>query len=147
MHGIECSLFYSVFDPVDEVMCLVTVCDWLCLRFIITGIACCNFTSSRLGVWIPGRTYVKKYTLSCILCVKIYFSLDSDSKYHEDQDKKGLHFYRSRKCPKWRKPRWPPTYIKINIFTNNFATTYTRNIKNMSILMFSGTRKPILSFF
>ena len=29
-------------------------------------------------------------TLSCILSVKIDFSLDSDSKYHEDQEKKGL---------------------------------------------------------
>ena len=31
-------------------------------------------------------------TLSCILSVKIDFSLDSDSKYHEDQEKKELHF-------------------------------------------------------
>ena len=31
-------------------------------------------------------------TLSCILSVKIDFLLDSDSKYHEDQEKKGLHF-------------------------------------------------------
>ena len=31
-------------------------------------------------------------TLSCILSVKIDFSLDSDSKYHEDQEKRGLHF-------------------------------------------------------
>ena len=30
--------------------------------------------------------------------------------------------------------------------TNNFATTYAREINNMSILMFSGMRKPILSF-
>ena len=36
-------------------------------------------------------------TLSCILSVKIDFSLDSDSKYHEDQEKKGLHFFLSRK--------------------------------------------------
>ena len=35
---------------------------------------------------------------------------------------------------------------KINIFTNNFATTYARNINNMSIFMFSGVRKPIFSF-
>ena len=35
-------------------------------------------------------------TLSCILSVKIDFSLDSDSKYHEDQDKKGLHFFKGR---------------------------------------------------
>ena len=35
-------------------------------------------------------------TLPCILSVKIYFSLDSDSKYHEDQEKKGLHFSISR---------------------------------------------------
>ena len=31
--------------------------------------------------------------LSCILSVKIDFSLDSDSKYHEDQEKKGLHIF------------------------------------------------------
>ena len=35
-------------------------------------------------------------TLSCNLSVKIYFSLDSDSKYHEDQEKKGLHFFIGR---------------------------------------------------
>ena len=35
-------------------------------------------------------------TLTCILSVKIYFSLDSDSKYHEDQEKKGLHFFIAR---------------------------------------------------
>ena len=31
-------------------------------------------------------------TLSCNLSVKIDFSLDSDSKYHDNHDKKGLHF-------------------------------------------------------
>ena len=31
-------------------------------------------------------------TLSCDLSVKIDFSLDSDSKYYEDQEQKGLHF-------------------------------------------------------
>ena len=61
--------------------------------------------------------------------------------------KKGIaFFYQSRKCPKWRNPRWPPTYIKINILTNNFATTYARDINNMSIIMFPGMRKPIISF-
>ena len=35
-------------------------------------------------------------TLSCDLSVKINFSLDSDSKYHEDQEKKGLHFFIGR---------------------------------------------------
>ena len=65
-------------------------------------------------------------TLSCKSSLKIDFSLDSDSKYHEIS--------------------WPPKYIKINIFTNNFATTYARDINNMSILIFSGIRKPILSF-
>ena len=35
-------------------------------------------------------------TLSCKLSVKIDFSLDSDSKYHEDQEKRGLHFFISR---------------------------------------------------
>ena len=67
-------------------------------------------------------------TLSCILYVKIDFSIDSDAKYNENQEKKELHFFRSRKCLKWRKPRWPQAYIKINIFTNNFATTYYRDI-------------------
>ena len=82
-------------------------------------------------------------TLSCNLFVKIDFSLDYDSKDHE---KKGIaFFYRSIKGLKWRNQRWPPKYIKLNIFTNNFATTYARDINNMSILMFSGMRKPILS--
>ena len=35
-------------------------------------------------------------TLSCILSVKIDFSLVSDSKYHEGQEKKGLHFFKGR---------------------------------------------------
>ena len=35
-------------------------------------------------------------TLSCILSFKIDFSLDSDTKYHEDQEKKGLHFFKAR---------------------------------------------------
>ena len=35
-------------------------------------------------------------TLSCNLSVKIDFSLDSDSKYHGDQEKKGLHFFIDR---------------------------------------------------
>ena len=61
--------------------------------------------------------------------------------------KKGLHFFTGREnVQKWRNPRWPPTYIKVNIFTNNFATTYARDIIDMSILMFSGMRKQILSF-
>ena len=34
---------------------------------------------------------------------------------------------------------------KIKHITNNFAITYARDINNMSILMFSGMRKPILS--
>ena len=36
-------------------------------------------------------------TLSCILSVKIYFLLDYDSKYHEDQEKRGLNFFKDRK--------------------------------------------------
>ena len=36
-------------------------------------------------------------TLSCILSVKIDFSIDSDSKYREDHEKKGLHFFIGRK--------------------------------------------------
>ena len=43
-------------------------------------------------------------TLSCILSVKIDFSLDSDSKYHKYQEKKGLHF-RSRKWSKMAKSK------------------------------------------
>ena len=35
-------------------------------------------------------------TLSCKLSVKIDFSLDSDSKYPENQEKKGLHFFIGR---------------------------------------------------
>ena len=60
--------------------------------------------------------------------------------------KKDCIFDRARKCLKWRNPRWPPAYIKINIFTNNFATTYARDINNVSILMFLGMRKLIISF-
>ena len=54
-------------------------------------------------------------TLSCILSVKIDFSLDSDSKYYEDQEKKGLHYFIGRENGlKWRNPRWPPiVYEKI----------------------------------
>ena len=36
---------------------------------------------------------MSEITLSCILSVKSDFSLDSDSKYHEDQEKNGLHFF------------------------------------------------------
>ena len=55
-------------------------------------------------------------------------------------------FLKTRKCPQWRNPRWPPAYIKINLFTNSFATTYATDMNNMSMLMFSDMRKPILSF-
>ena len=51
-----------------------------------------------------------------------------------------------RKRSKCRNLRWPPAYIKINIFTNYFAATYARDINNMYILMFSGMRKPIIAF-
>ena len=40
--------------------------------------------------------HMSHITLSCDLSVKIDFSLDSDSKYHEDQEKKGLHFFIGR---------------------------------------------------
>ena len=91
------------------------------------------------------QAHMSHITHSCILSVKIDFSLDSASKYHEDQDQ-GLHFFIGRENgPKWQNPRWPPTYIIINIFANNFATTYATDINNMSILMFSGMRKQILS--
>ena len=39
---------------------------------------------------------MSQITLSCKLTVKIDFSLDSDSKYHKDQEKKGLHFFIGR---------------------------------------------------
>ena len=41
-------------------------------------------------------SYVTYITLPCIWSVKIAFSLDSDAKYHEDQEKKRLHFFISR---------------------------------------------------
>ena len=41
-----------------------------------------------------------------LLSVKIDFSLDYDSKYHEDQEKKGLHFFKGRENgPKWQNPK------------------------------------------
>ena len=42
-------------------------------------------------------------TLSCILSVKIDFPLISDSKYYEDQEKKGLHFLKVEKMSKMAK--------------------------------------------
>ena len=39
---------------------------------------------------------MSQITLSCKLTVKIDFSLDSDSKYHKYQGKKGLHFFIGR---------------------------------------------------
>ena len=44
-------------------------------------------------------------TLSCDLSVKIDFSLDSDSKYHEDKKKKGLHFFKAEKRSKMAKSK------------------------------------------
>ena len=85
-------------------------------------------------------------TLLCNLSVKIDFSLDSESKYHENQEKKGLHFLKVKKRSKMTKSKMAAKLYKINIFTNNFATTYAGDMNNMSILMFSGMRKPILSF-
>ena len=35
-------------------------------------------------------------TLSFVLSVKFDFSLHPDPKYHEDQEKKGLHFFKGR---------------------------------------------------
>ena len=37
------------------------------------------------------------------MSVKIDFSLDSDSKYHEDQEKEGLHFFIGRETSKMAK--------------------------------------------
>ena len=47
---------------------------------------------------------------------------------------------------KMAKSKMAANVYKINVFTNNFATTYARDINSMSILMFSGMRKQILSF-
>ena len=44
-------------------------------------------------------------TLSCNLCVKIDFSLDSDIKYYKDQEKKGLHFLLVEKRAKMAKSK------------------------------------------
>ena len=46
-------------------------------------------------------THMSHITLSCNLSVKIDFSLDSDSKYHDNQEKIAF-FYRSIKGLKWR---------------------------------------------
>ena len=43
------------------------------------------------------------------------------------------------------KSKMAANVYKINIFANNFATTYARDINNISILMFLGMRKQILS--
>ena len=39
------------------------------------------------------------------MSVKIDFSLDSDSKYHEDQEKKGLHFCKGLETSKMAKSK------------------------------------------
>ena len=44
-------------------------------------------------------------TLSCDLSVKIDFSLDSDSKYHEDQEKKDCIFLQAEKRFKMAKSK------------------------------------------
>ena len=43
------------------------------------------------------------------------------------------------------KSKMAANVYKINIFANNFATTYAGDINNISILMFLGMRKQILS--
>ena len=48
---------------------------------------------------------------------------------------------------KMAKSKMAANVYKNKHFTNNFAATYARDINNKSILMFSGMRKPILSFF
>ena len=50
-------------------------------------------------------------TLSCILSVKIYFSLDSNSKYHEDK-KKGLHFLKVEKTSEMAKSKMAASVYK-----------------------------------
>ena len=81
-----------------------------------------------------------------ILTVKIDFSLVLTQNIMKIKTKRFGIFSMLRKWSKCRNPRWPPAYIKKNIFTNNFATTYARDINNMYILMFSGMRKPIIAF-
>ena len=49
---------FCVWSSWRRYLFLVAVCDWLCLRIIRTGIACCcKFTSIRLGVWTPVWLY------------------------------------------------------------------------------------------
>ena len=47
---------------------------------------------------------------------------------------------------KMAKSKMAANVYKNKHFTNNFAATYARDINNKSIFMFSGMRKPILSF-
>ena len=51
-------------------------------------------------------------TLSCILSVKIDFALDSDTKYHEVQKKKGLHFLKVKKISKLAKSKMAASVYK-----------------------------------
>ena len=44
-----------------------------------------NKTLYNVGAYVTYNTFVQ-----------IDFSLDSDSEYHEDQEKKGLHFFIDR---------------------------------------------------
>ena len=50
--------------------------------------------------------------LSCILSVKIDFSLDSDTKYHEGQEKKDCIFLKVEKMSKLAKSKMAASVYK-----------------------------------
>ena len=51
-------------------------------------------------------------TLSCILSAKIDFSLDSDTKYHEDQEKSDCIFFMVEKMSKMAKSKMAANVCK-----------------------------------
>ena len=93
-----------------------------------------------VGSYVLYNTFVH-----FILSFNNDFSLDSDSNYHEDQEKKGLHFLKIDEKAKIVKYKMAASVYK-NEHIYEYAATYARDITNMSILMFSDMRKPILSF-
>ena len=85
---------------------------------------------------MPVNMILVMYVILCILSYD--FKKLTICLYNKIKKKKDCIFYRPKKCLKRRNPRWPPTNIKIKIFTNNFTTAYAGDINNMSILTFSG---------
>ena len=53
--------------------------------YILISELCLKQRSYSVGSYVTYNTFVQ-------LAGKIDFSLDSDSKYYENQEKKGLHF-------------------------------------------------------